>query len=156
MYRITVQCRVPKDTVPAQALLKKWAREALKKQSAAELNIRIVNVIEITELNVRYRYKQGATNVLSFPFDMPVEASDEIPMLGDIVICADIVKLEAAAQGKPEEAHWAHMVVHGTLHLLGYDHEREEDAIIMESLEINILAKLGFKNPYQLSEKGTQ
>jgi len=140
---------VPKDTVPAPFLIKKWAKQALKKKSKnTELNIRIVNIIEITDLNVRYRHKQGATNVLSFPFDMPWDIYDEPSMLGDIVICADVVKEEAKAQGKLEEAHWAHMIVHGTLHLLGYDHEIESDAAIMESQEIHILAALGFENPY--------
>lgn len=157
MHRITIQRAVPKNTSPDQKLLKKWANEVLKiKQEAAELTIRIVNINEITELNMRYRHKQGATNVLSFPFDMPDEATNELPILGDIVICADIVKQEAKAQGKSEEAHFAHMVVHGILHLLGYDHEMEADAIVMESLEINILTTLGFKNPYQLMEKGVQ
>jgi probable rRNA maturation factor len=151
MHRITVQCTVAKNTLPTQTLFKKWAKEALKQTPAAELNIRIVNIIEITELNVRYRHKQGPTNVLSFPFDMPEEAKDEIPTLGDIVICADIVKQEAKAQGKSEEAHWAHLVVHGTLHLLGYDHEMKADAALMEAQEIRILSKLGFKNPYPLT-----
>lgn len=156
MHRITVQCMVPKGTMPAQKMIKIWANNVLKKQTtAAELNIRIVDIHEMTELNSHYRHKQGPTNVLSFPFDMPEEVSNELPMLGDIVICADIVKQEAIAQGKTEIAHWAHMVVHGTLHLLGYDHETDADAAIMEPQEISILADLGFENPYQTTQKGT-
>jgi probable rRNA maturation factor len=142
--------------VPSQKLLKNWAKETLKKKTdAAELNIRIIDIDEMTELNKVYRHKEGPTNVLSFPFDMPEEINDELPMLGDIVICADIVKQEAIAQGKPESAHWAHMIVHGTLHLLGYDHETDAEASIMEMQEINILAELGFENPYQTTQKGT-
>lgn len=152
MHKITIQRRVPENTMPAKSLLKKWAEEALKTRSnAAELNIRIVNTNEITELNERYRHKQGPTNVLSFPFDMPEEVHDEVTVLGDVVICADVVNKEAIAQGKTEESHWAHIVIHGTLHLLGYDHEHEAEAIRMESLEAHILSAFGFKNPYQLT-----
>jgi probable rRNA maturation factor len=157
MHKITIQRMVPKDTMPAQSLLKKWAKKALEsKTSPAELNIRIVDIAEITELNSHYRHKSGPTNVLSFPFDMPEEAQEELLVLGDIVICAAIVNQEAQAQDKTQTAHWAHMVVHGTLHLLGYDHETDADAAIMELKEITILSTLGFNNPYQLLEKGTQ
>jgi probable rRNA maturation factor len=157
MHRITIQRMVPKDTMPASSLLKMWAREALKKKSEdSELNIRIVDISEMTALNVRYRHKQGPTNVLSFPFEMPPEEHfEELPSLGDIVVCAEIVNQEAIMQGKSTNAHWAHMIVHSALHLLGYDHETDADAAIMEPQEIYILSDLGFKNPYQLTEKGT-
>ena len=104
----------------------------------------------MTELNSQYRHKAYPTNVLSFPFDMP--DIEETPFLGDIVICASVVNEEAIEQNKLPEAHWAHMVVHGTLHLLGYDHETEADANIMEPEETHILHRLGFANPYQSEE----
>jgi len=157
MHRITIQRMVPKDTMPTPTLLKMWAKNALNKQSEAiELNIRIVGIQEITLLNQRYRNKNKPTNVLSFPLSMPEESGEALPTLGDIVICADIVNQEALLQGKSRNAHWAHMIVHSTLHLLGYDHETDADAAIMEPEEIHILAGLGFNDPYQLTEKGIE
>ena len=156
MYRITIQRMVSKDTMPTPTLLKTWAKTALekKKTGAIELNIRIVDIAEITLLNHRYRNKNKPTNVLSFPLDMPEESGETCKTLGDIVVCADVVNQEALSQGKSANAHWAHMIVHSTLHLLGYDHETDEDAAIMEPEEIHILAGLGFNNPYQFTEKG--
>lgn len=154
MYRIIVQRTVPKNVMPTATQLKQWAKAALKDKIAhVEMTVRVVDTTEITELNMHYRHKTGATNVLSFPFDMPMGLADEPPLLGDIVICATVVNQEAEAQGKLATAHWAHMVVHGTLHLLGYDHEIPADANIMEPLEISILKKLGFPDPYQQGEK---
>ncbi len=150
MYQVTVQRIVPKDIMPSTKDLKHWAKAALKYlKKNAELNIRIVDTEEITELNSEYRKKNKPTNVLSFPFDMPEEVEDELAFLGDIIICAEVVNNEASEQHKSLAAHWAHMVVHGILHLLGYDHETEEDAEIMEPQEIAILATLGFPNPYR-------
>ena len=155
MYNIIVQRAVPKEEMPSIVNLKRWAKTALaKKTVAAELTLRIVDVTEMTELNTRYRHKSGATNVLSFPFDMPANIDFTIPVLGDIVICADIVNREANVQEKMRSAHWAHMVIHGVLHLLGYDHEKEIDAIQMESEEIAILISLGFEDPYKIRQKG--
>ena len=154
MHLITIQRAVPKNEMPAAKQLKQWAKIALqRKASDIEMTIRIVDITEMTELNTHYRHKTGATNVLSFPFEMPDELIDETPLLGDIVICATVVNQEAEKQGKSVLAHWAHMVVHGTLHLLGYDHETPTDADIMESIEITILKELGFPNPYQQGEK---
>jgi len=148
MYDVIVQRVVAAKSLPSVIKLKRWAIAALtEKIDSAEMTIRIVDKSEITDLNSTYRHKHKPTNVLSFPFDMPDEC-DEIRMLGDIVICADVIQEEAQAQQKTLEAHWAHMVIHGTLHLLGYDHERNEDAEIMESEEIKILHQLGFANPY--------
>ncbi len=111
-----------------------------------ELTVRIVDGAEAAELNRRYRGRSGPTNVLSFPFDgMP---GVDLPLLGDIVVCAPVVVREAREQGKPERAHWAHIVVHGVLHLLGYDHVEPEQARIMEGLEKQILGKLGIPDPY--------
>ncbi|MGR8952095.1 MAG: rRNA maturation RNase YbeY [Gammaproteobacteria bacterium] len=114
--------------------------------------IRIVDEPESAELNQHYRHKQGPTNVLSFPFEWPqgLEAADdgESVLLGDLVICAPVVEEEALAQHKPLLHHWAHMIVHGLLHLLGYDHIEEHEAEEMETKEIAILKKLQIENPY--------
>src|SRR3990167_1135323 len=120
MYNIIVQRAVPKEEMPSIVNLKSWAKAALaKKTKTAELTLRIVDVVEMTALNTRYRHKSGATNVLSFPFDMPADVDFTVPVLGDIVICAEIVNREASVQKKTLSAHWAHMVIHGVLHLLG-------------------------------------
>ena len=154
MHSITVQRAVPKNEMPTVLQLKQWAKKVLtRKTPDIEMTIRVVDITEMTELNTHYRHKSGATNVLSFPFDMPMDLTDEPPLLGDIVICATVVNQEAQTQEKSKTAHWAHMVVHGTLHLLGYDHESPTDADIMESIEITILKELGFPNPYQQGEK---
>ena len=125
----------------------------------AELGIRIVDEVESAELNQTYRDKPGPTNVLSFPFEMPdlpegfaTDEEDEISanLLGDLVICAPVVAREAAEQGKPEVVHWAHMVVHGMLHLLGYDHLEPAESAEMEEQERQILAGLGIVDPYAI------
>jgi probable rRNA maturation factor len=153
MHLITIQRAVPKTDMPAATQLKQWATKVLQSKSPdVEMTIRVVDIEEMTALNTHYRHKTGPTNVLSFPLDMPADMTDETPLLGDIVICAAIVNQEALEQNKSSSAHWAHMVVHGTLHLLGYDHENRADADAMESLEITILKRLGFSNPYQQGE----
>lgn len=111
-----------------------------------ELTVRVVDKQEITELNRTYREKNCATNVLSFPFEHMVEL--DIPLLGDIVICAEVVYVEAMKQGKYLENHWAHMVVHGCLHLCGYDHQLSDQAMKMETIETSVLNNLGYDNPY--------
>jgi len=113
----------------------------------SELLIRIVDKLEIQNLNKTYRNKDQTTNVLSFPSDLPIEIDESI--LGDVVICADVVANEAKAQNKTFEHHLIHMAIHGTLHLLGYDHVEESDANKMESLEIEILEKIEIANPYE-------
>lgn len=134
--------------LPPAEQFERWAASAIGgNREGAELTIRIVGETEGTELNEHYRpEKKGPTNVLSFPFEAPEGVT--LPLLGDIVICAPVVEREAAAQGKPPEAHWAHLVVHGCLHLLGYDHIDPEEAQEMELLETRILAGLGYSNPY--------
>lgn len=144
---IDIQYAVSADGMPTEAQLAGWASEALAERAGEkELSIRIVDEAEITALNREYRGKDGPTNVLSFPFEpMPgVESS----LIGDIVICAPVVVEEAIAQGKAPLAHWAHMVVHGALHLLGYDHLHDAEAERMESRERDILDALGFPDPY--------
>jgi len=114
-----------------------------------DMTIRIVDINEGKTLNFTYRKKDYATNVLSFPFDVPegIEGID-VNLLGDIIICAPIVSQEANEQHKTERSHWAHLAIHGTLHLLGFDHVDDSDAEIMEAIEVKTMAKLGFTDPY--------
>ena len=133
---------------PSLAQLQQWCALALRQRSAdSELTIRLVDETEGRELNNTWRHKDYATNVLSFPADVPDGLLD-IPLLGDLVICVPVVEREAAEQGKSLEAHWAHLVIHGSLHLLGYDHIDDAEAEEMESLEQNLLAELGHPDPY--------
>ncbi len=133
--------------VPLAAELSRWAGAALAARApGAELSIRIVDEAESAELNGRYRRKQGPTNVLSFPAGLPPGVP--LKALCDLVICAPVVAREAREQGKGLEAHWAHMVVHGCLHLVGFDHADDSQAAEMEPLETAILAALGYPDPY--------
>ena len=141
---ITIQIVSELANIPAKLQFKKWAKAALRVDT--EVTIRIVDAQEALELNSTYRGKDYATNVLTFPLT-------ETPhLMGDIIICAPVVVAEAAAQNKALEAHFAHLTVHGVLHLHGYDHETEPQAELMESLEITILQKLGYANPYVIVE----
>ncbi|MDD7544998.1 rRNA maturation RNase YbeY [Actinobacillus porcinus] len=129
-----------------------WATQAVRAESVEpEITIRIVDEAESHELNLTYRGKDRPTNVLSFPFECPEEV--ELPLLGDLIICRQVVEREAEEQGKPLLAHWAHMVVHGSLHLLGYDHIEDDEAEEMESLETEIMTGLGFEDPYSYDEE---
>lgn len=154
MQHITIQLAVNDEIfIPNKSLIRRWATKALKNHRITnELTIRIVNRDEMTELNKTYRNKNGPTNVLSFPFEMPDQIDLEQHILGDIVICAAIVNQEAQEQHKLLDAHWAHMVVHGVYHLLGYDHETDAEAEEMEALEIKTMQELGFTNPYEIGE----
>lgn len=143
-------CR-DEDGLPTPAQFRQWAEAALSDyREDAEITIRVVDSEESRQLNRDYRGKDKPTNVLSFPFQCPPGIS--LPLLGDLVICKAVVEAEAEAQQKPPEAHWAHMVVHGCLHLLGFDHIEEDEAQQMEDLETRILQQLGYQDPY-LSEK---
>jgi len=133
--------------LPEQAALEQWVKAALEgRMEEAELTIRLVENDESASLNKQYRNKQGPTNVLSFPFEAPADVP--LPLLGDLIICAPLVAQEAQEQGKTVRAHWAHLVVHGVLHLRGYDHIDDSDAREMEDLERKIMAYLGFDDPY--------
>jgi probable rRNA maturation factor len=144
---LRVDC-VTRATPPPPSQFRRWARAALKglRRRRVALGVRIVSEAESAALNGRYRRRHKPTNVLSFPFEPPPGKTSEV--LGDLVICAKLVQREARAQGKPVASHWAHLVVHGILHLRGYDHERPKDASVMENREIRILKELGFANPY--------
>lgn len=146
---ITIQYAAEATLAPRTQLLEEWAMAVLSHQhQSADVTIRIVDIDEMTQLNELYRKKKGPTNVLSFPADLPEHTASEFPTLGDIVICAAVVNQEAHDQHKTQEAHWAHMVVHGMFHLMGYDHENDKDALEMETLEIAVMKELGFNNPY--------
>jgi probable rRNA maturation factor len=139
----SIQFASSQAQIPAKNLFKKWANAALRVDT--EVTIRIVDEQEARTLNSQYRAKDYATNVLTFAL------TEEPHLMGDIVICAPIVEKEATEQHKTIEAHYAHLTVHGILHLHGYDHEIEAQAELMESIEIQILAKLGYANPYLIT-----
>jgi probable rRNA maturation factor len=150
---VTVQNESRASGVPPRKELERWARAALTAGVRGEVTVRIVGESESAALNSRYRGKKGATNVLSFPagaVEAPAAAAAELLPAGDLVICADVVAREAREQGKALAAHWAHMVVHGALHLQGYDHENTRDASLMEARERSLLAELGFPDPYSI------
>lgn len=144
---LDLQVAESSDDQPPPADFERWVSLAIaNRMNDVELTIRLVNEAEITDLNHNYRNKNKATNVLSFPADLPEHI--EIPLLGDMIICPAVVAREAQEQGKAVSAHWAHMVIHGTLHLLGYDHIDEQEAEEMERLETQLLANIGIDNPY--------
>jgi probable rRNA maturation factor len=145
---IDIQRACPSDQGPGADIIEHWVTAALRKErETTELSVRIVDDSESAALNEKFRGKVGSTNVLSFPFS--AVTPEPLPILGDIVICAPVVAREALQQGKTPMAHWAHMTVHGVLHLLGYDHIDDQDAVIMESLETDIMLGMDFPPPYQ-------
>jgi probable rRNA maturation factor len=145
-----IQFATTQSPLPTAEQINQWINATLtKKNRQGELSIRIVDEAEMTDLNTRYRHKPKPTNVLSFPCPLPFDLADDF--LGDIVICAPVIAKEAIEQQKPLLAHWAHMVIHGLLHLLGHDHVAEDEALLMEGLEIEILQSLGYNNPYRVN-----
>ncbi|MHB9799167.1 rRNA maturation RNase YbeY [Pseudomonas sp. MT3] len=153
MLELDLQVASDAPGLPSEAAFRRWCELALRqRQNDSELTIRLVDEGEGRELNRTWRHKNYATNVLSFPADVPDELLD-IPLLGDLVICAPVVTREAAEQGKSAEAHWAHLVIHGCLHLLGYDHIDDAEAEEMEGLERELLAELGHPDPYAADEE---
>src|SRR3990167_4218360 len=148
MLELDLQIASEAADLPSEAQFRTWCALALRQRSAdSELTIRLVDEPEGRELNNTWRHKDYATNVLSFPADVPDEMLD-IPLLGDLVICVPVVEREAQEQAKALDAHWAHLVIHGCLHLLGYDHIDDEEAVEMETLEQQLLAELGHPDPY--------
>lgn len=147
--QLSVSYAVARAGLPAPASFRRWVAAALagaRRRKPAVLAIRIVDTAEGQALNRDYRGKDYATNVLSFPAEPPPGVN--LPLIGDLAICAPVVVREAAEQGKRPRDHWAHLTVHGTLHLLGYDHLEDTEAEAMEALETRILAGLGIADPY--------
>jgi probable rRNA maturation factor len=145
MIHVELQIASVLNDLPTEAQVTAWVEAAIRRDNI-EMVVRIVDEAESAELNQGYRGKTGPTNVLSFPFEAPPGMATDI--LGDLAICAAVVAREAQAQGKALLAHWAHMVVHGVLHLQGYDHIEDDEADMMEAEETAILNRLGFPNPY--------
>ena len=158
MLEVELQWGIESLPLPIESLCKKWVSACLMKaERSVELTIRIVSAEESQALNKAYRNQDKPTNVLSFEFEPPVglpdgalEEGGESFYLGDLAICAEVVAQEASEQNKALEAHWAHMIVHGTLHLQGFDHIETADALEMEALEVKIMRQLGYANPYEI------
>lgn len=161
---LEVQYATPRTGVPSRQRLQQWAQAAYEVHHAAhaprrkhavppvQVSLRVVGTAESRKLNRDWRDEDHATNVLSFPAGEGFDV-DTVPSLGDLAICVPVVKREAQQQGKRLDAHWAHMMIHGTLHLLGYDHENDRDALVMEACEVAILESFGFDNPYQAEQE---
>ena len=147
---LTLQIATRSRTLPSPERIRRWARAALARP--AQVTLRIVGEREGESLNREFRRKPGATNVLTFCYD-PVGGDERRGRLaGDIVLCAPVIAREARAQGKALDAHYAHLTVHGLLHLQGYDHEHPREARIMEAMEVAVLRRLGFRNPYAMED----
>lgn len=149
---IDLQIASKNQSIPSELKFNLWVSSALDGlRDDGEVSIRVVEPDEIRQLNDQYRSKNKTTNILSFPFEIPEGVPKEAigELLGDLIICADVVTEEAKSQQKPVENHWAHMVIHGTLHLIGYDHVNDADAEIMEQMERDILARLQIPDPYR-------
>lgn len=145
--QLDLQLAINDDTLPSEQDFQLWVDTALGSYGKDfELTVRIVSSEESQQLNSQYRQKDKPTNVLSFPFEVP--EGIELNLLGDLVVCAEVVKEEAVEQNKSLSSHWAHMIIHGCLHLLGFDHIDEDDAQEMEALEISLMEKLAYPDPY--------
>lgn len=145
---VDIQVACTSEDPPDEDSIRRWVNAAIRNERKnAELSVRIVENDESQALNEQYRDANGPTNVLSFPFEAQIP--EPLDLIGDLVICAPVVATEAKQQHKDLEAHWAHMTVHGVLHLLGYTHNNDQDALIMESLETEILQGLGYPPPYE-------
>lgn len=148
---VEVQSATTSVQIPGQDQFQLWVESALTgKEGQYSLAIRIVDELEMQGFNLQYRNKNYATNVLSFPAELPEHLPEDLrkSLLGDLLICAPVVAREAGEQGRKSSNHWAHLTIHGILHLLGYNHEQVSDAQVMESLETEILAQLGISDPY--------
>jgi len=148
LIELDVQRAYEGPDIPGDDRFENWVELVLAGEGDVMVNVRIVDEAEGMALNKRWRGREGATNVLSFPASSPPAGG--IRVLGDVVLCAPVVAREAAGQGKPAERHWAHLTVHGLLHLLGFDHTTAEQAEVMEAREIQLLGQLGIPDPYDL------
>jgi probable rRNA maturation factor len=147
MIHVEVQYDSELSPLPTKKQLREWARMALAEvKEESEITLRIVDETESHALNFQFRGKDKPTNVLSFPYEVIPEMTPHL--LGDLVLCAPVILREANEQEKEINAHWAHMIIHGCLHLLGYDHVTPEQAAVMEPLEVTLLNRIGFANPY--------
>ncbi len=147
---IAIQTATRERSIPTAEFLQTIARQALGDVADAEITIRLVDAEESRDLNKKWRHIDKPTNILSFPIS---RADDVVPMLmGDLVICAALIQQEAAEQNKPLDAHWAHILIHGILHLSGYDHAEAEEARLMQRCETGIMQQCGYPNPYLLYE----
>lgn len=147
------QAVISQQDLPSEESLAKWAQKALEiggRTADAELTVRLVEPEEIKNLNAIYRHIDKPTNILSFPFECPAEV--KLPLIGDLIVCMSVLRREAQEQHKSVEEHFAHLIVHGTLHLIGYDHIEPQDAAVMEPLEIKAVEALGYDNPYKDDE----
>lgn len=150
--KVTLQLASAEPSAPSAEQLLRWAQAALgPAPGSAAITIRVADEAEIQALNKGWREMDAPTNALSFPLSGGAGAPSGLA--GDVVACAPVIKREAAAQGKTLSAHWAHVIIHGVLHLMGYDHVKEQDAVAMEAKEIAILKNLGFSDPYALNEQ---
>lgn len=152
-YCVDIQhaCSIPLPV--SDETLQQWVALTLESyKDSAELTLRFVDDAEMIELNHTYRKQNKVTNVLAFPASYPDEIELDYPLLGDVIICPSVLLTESQDLKTPLIAHWAHIVIHGVLHLLGYDHIIESDAEIMRTIEINLLNKLGFDNPYKTED----
>ena len=153
MNHLDIQIATESTDYPDERQFQRWVDVVLTDSDVdSEIVIRLVDEEESAELNSQYRHKTGPTNILSFPFEPP--KGIEMDLLGDLLICVPIIVKEALEQHKLPEHHWAHITIHGVLHLLGYDHIEEHEAEQMEALEISILKTLNIANPYH--EESTQ
>lgn len=143
---IDIHCEVENAHLPASTEMRRWAEYAYQNKHDAQVALTVVDSAQMEKLNTTYRGKETPTNVLSFPAN--TELPDGSTHLGDIVLCDSVISAEASEQNKSDTAHWAHMIVHGMLHLQNFDHATDDEADIMEALEIKLLAELGFDNPY--------
>ena len=147
MNYLDIQLATDFSEVPTAEMMQTWVDAVLKdSEQDSEIVVRLVDEAESAELNSQFRHKSGPTNVLSFPFEAP--EGFEMDLLGDLVICAPLLAQEASQQNKALFDHWAHILIHGVLHLVGYDHLQDDEAEEMESLEIKILSTLNIDNPY--------
>lgn len=149
-YCVDIQHACTEPLPVSNETLQHWVTLTLESyKERAELTLRFVDDAEMIELNHTYRQQNKVTNVLAFPASYPDDIQLEYPLLGDVIICPSVLLAESHELKTPLEAHWAHIVIHGVLHLLGYDHIIESDAAIMRPIEISLLNKLGFDNPYK-------
>ena len=149
-YYVDIQHACGSENPIKDDMIRLWAQTTLSSSlDAAELTIRFVEPDEMTRLNDTYRQQPKPTNVLAFPANIPPSVTLECPFLGDIIVCPSVLLKESIDAQSPLEAHWAHIIIHGILHLLGYDHIDETDALTMEHREIVLLSQLGYDNPYQ-------